>query len=233
MYIYKMYSNSTQGCPPFADLRCVIFDLDGTLVRTNELIYASFNHLMERHLGRRMEPPEIVALFGPPEEGAIEKVFGRERVAPLMDELLEYYSAEHSSLAGLHDGIVEILRFLRGRNTRLAVFTGKGKWTTEITLRAFDLERYFDLVVTGNDVQQHKPSPEGILQALDRFGLQPSQALMVGDSVSDAKAGHAAGVRVASVLWDAFDPAKVRAVNSTCVFESVASFDAWLRTQLA
>jgi phosphoglycolate phosphatase-like HAD superfamily hydrolase len=55
---------------------------------------------------------------------------------------------------------------------------------------------------------------------------------MVGDSVSDAKAGHAAGVRVASVLWDAHDPEGVRAANSTCTFDSVGSFHAWLRAQL-
>jgi len=228
-----MYSNSTSACPPFADLKCVIFDLDGTLVRTNELIFASFNHLMERHLGRRMEPAEIVSLFGPPEEGAIEKVFGPDRTPALMEELLQFYAAQHSELADLHGGIEEMLRFLKERKIRLALFTGKGKWTTDITLRAFKLEAYFDLVVTGNDVERHKPHPEGIRQALERFGIQPSQALMVGDSVSDAKAGHAAGVRVASVLWDAFDPENVRAVNASCTFESVASFDAWLRAQLS
>jgi pyrophosphatase PpaX len=225
-----MHPKST--CPPFADLRCVIFDLDGTLVRTNELIFASFNHLMERHLGRTMTPGEIVALFGPPEEGAIEKVFGPERTPALMQELLEFYAAQHSTLADLHGGIEEVLRFLKERNITMALFTGKGKWTTDITLRAFGLQGYFDLIVTGNDVERHKPDPEGIRQALERFGVQPSQALMVGDSVSDAKAAHAAGVRIASVLWDAYDPDNVRAVNGSCVFESVAAFDAWFRAQL-
>ncbi len=227
-----MCPNSTLACPPFPDLRCVIFDLDGTLVRTNELIYASFNHLMERHLGRRMEPAEIVALFGPPEEGAIEKVFGPERTPALMEELLGFYAAQHSTLADVHEGIEEVLRFLKERGIRLALFTGKGRWTTGITLGAFGLDGFFDLVVTGNDVERHKPDPEGIRLALDRFGLRPSQALMVGDSVSDAKAGHAAGVRVASVLWDAHDPEGVRAANSTCTFDSVGSFHAWLRAQL-
>jgi len=86
--------------------------------------------------------------------------------------------------------------------------------------------------VTGNDVEHHKPHPEGIRQALERFGLQPSQGLMVGDSVSDAKAAHAAGVRIASVLWDAIDPENVKAINASCVFHSVVSFDAWFRAQL-
>jgi pyrophosphatase PpaX len=228
-----MVTNSTSACPPFPDLKCVIFDLDGTLVRTNDLIYASFNHLMARHLGRTMKPAEIVALFGPPEEGAIDKVFGPERTPALLQELLEFYAAQHSTLADLHEGIDNVLRFLKDRKITIALFTGKGKWTTDITLRAFGLEGYFDLIVTGNDVEHHKPHPEGILQALERFGLQPSQALMVGDSVSDAKAAHSAGVRIASVLWDAFDPEHVRAVNASCTFDSVAAFDAWVRAQVS
>lgn len=227
-----MDSIAASSCPPFADLRCVIFDLDGTLVRTNELIYASFNHLMERHRGCRMEPAEIVALFGPPEEGAIERVFGPERTPALLNELLEFYASQHSALADLHDGIEDILRFLKERGITIALFTGKGRWTTGITLRAFGLESYFDLIVTGNDVERHKPDPEGIRQVLERFGVRPSQALMVGDSVSDAKAARAAGVRIASVLWDAFDPERVRAFNGSCVFDSVASLDAWLKAQL-
>lgn len=227
-----MPTNATPTCRLFADLRVVIFDLDGTLVQTHELIYASFNHLMVRHLGRTMEPAEIVALFGPPEEGAIEKVFGPERTPALMQELLAFYAAQHSVLADLHEGIEEMLRFLKERGIKLALFTGKGKWTTDITLRAFGLEGSFDLIVTGNDVVHHKPHPEGIRKVLERFGFRPSQALMVGDSVADAKAAHAAGVRVASVLWDAFDPENVKAVNGSCVFDSVASFDAWLRDQL-
>jgi 2-phosphoglycolate phosphatase len=210
----------------------VIFDLDGTLVRTHELIYASFNHVLAKHLGRTMEPAEIVALFGPPEEGAIESVFGAERTPALMRELLEFYAAQHSRLADVHEGIEDVLRFLRERGIRLALFTGKGKWTTDITLRAFGLEGYFDLIVTGNDVEHHKPHPEGIRQALERFDIPPAQALMVGDSVADVSAARAAGVRIASVLWDAYDPERVKALNGTCAFESVAEFDGWFRTQV-
>jgi HAD superfamily hydrolase (TIGR01509 family) len=211
----------------------VIFDLDGTLVRTNRLIFASFNHLMARHLGRTMEPAEVVTLFGPPEEGAIEKVFGPERTPSLFEELLEFYAANHSRMAELHDGIVEMLAFLRERKLRIALFTGKGRPTTGITLRAFDLERYFDRIVTGNDVGHHKPHPEGILQSLESFGIRPAHALMVGDSASDVKAANAAGVRAASVLWDAYEAARIRAVNPGCIFETVPAFDAWLREQLS
>jgi pyrophosphatase PpaX len=211
---------------------CVIFDVDGTLTQTNELIFASFNYLAEKYVGRRFSPEEIVALFGPPEEGALRKVFGPEGLESKMEELLDFYTSHHRSLASLHAGIRELLGYLKGRGIRLAVFTGKGRRTTMITLRALEIEEFFDLVVSGNDVIHHKPDPEGILLVLRALGLRPEQALMVGDSLSDIRASRAAGVPIASVVWDAYDRATVQRENPGCCFQSVEEIFAWFRKNL-
>ena len=213
-------------------LSCVIFDVDGTLTRTNDLIFASFNHLADRHLGRTFRPDEIIALFGPPEEGALEKVFGPEHIDRLMEELLRFYSANHAMMASLHDGIEPVLRLLKENGIRLAVFTGKGRHTTRITLETLGIASYFDLVVSGNDVREHKPNPEGILKILDHFNVAPGAALMVGDSLSDIRAAHGAGVRIATALWDAYDRSGVMAANPDCLFERVDEMHAWLRALL-
>ena len=213
-------------------LSCVIFDVDGTLTRTNDLIFASFNHLAEKHLGRTFSSKEIIALFGPPEEGALAKVFGPANIDRLMDELLRFYSAHHTAMASLHEGMEPLLRFLKDRGMRLAVFTGKGSRTTRITLEALGIESYFDLVVSGNDVLQHKPHPEGILRILAHFRVTAESALMVGDSISDIRAAHGAGVRIATVLWDAYDRAGVTAANPDCIFERVDEIHAWFKALL-
>lgn len=218
----------TQAAP----LSCVIFDVDGTLTRTNELIFASFNDLAQRHLGRTFRPEEIIALFGPPEEGALEKVFGSANIDLLMEELLLFYSANHRAMASLHDGMEPLLRFLKKRGIRLAVFTGKGRHTTRITLDTLGISAYFDLVVSGNDVRLHKPHPEGILRILEHFGVEPEAALMVGDSMSDIRAARGAGVRVATVLWDAVDRPGVAAANPDCLFERVDEMHEWFRALL-
>jgi HAD superfamily hydrolase (TIGR01509 family) len=210
-------------------LSCVIFDVDGTLTRTNSLIFATFNHLTERHLGRTFRPEEIIALFGPPEEGALAKVFGSENIDRLMEELLQYYAANHAAMASLHGGMEPLLRFLKERGIRLAVFTGKGRHTTRITLETLGIASYFDLVVSGNDVRNHKPHPEGILKILEHFGVEPGAALMVGDSLSDIRAARGAGVRIAAVLWDAYDRAGVMAAKPDSLFERVDEMHAWLR----
>ena len=72
---------------PAADISCVIFDMDGTLTRTNQLIFASFNHVAEKYLGIRLSPEEIIALFGPPEEGGLSRLLGSAHAPDAMDEL--------------------------------------------------------------------------------------------------------------------------------------------------
>ncbi len=162
----------------------------------------------------------------------MEKVFGRERVPVLMEELLAYYRQEHDRLASLHPGVREILSLLHEHRITLAVFTGKGRGTAEITLEKFGIRRFFAMVVTGNDVVRHKPDPEGIHSILTRFGLRASDALMVGDSMADVRASRAAGVPMAAVLWDAYDRERVLTSGPDYVFHEVQDLYAWCRNMV-
>jgi HAD superfamily hydrolase (TIGR01509 family) len=214
-------------------ISCIIFDMDGTLTRTNELIYASFNHVADKYEGKVYTPTEITAMFGPPEEGALAKIVGKEQLDDAMDDFVAFYEKHHPAMAGAYDGIVNILRFLKDRNVILAVFTGKGSRTTVVTLEKLGIKEYFDFIVTGNDVVNHKPSSEGIRKVLTKFGLPPEQALMVGDSVSDVKAAHEAGVKIAAVLWDSYSKEKVLGMDVDYFFHSVEEFERWLRNHYA
>ncbi|MBI3578006.1 MAG: HAD-IA family hydrolase [Ignavibacteriales bacterium] len=183
-----------------SDLKCIIFDMDGTLTQTNRLIFDSFNYIAKKYQGRIYSEPEITAMFGPPEEGALLAIVGENQIDEAMKE-----------------------------ERHLALFTGKGIHTTTITLEEFHLTKYFNFVVTGNDVVKHKPSAEGIQKILTHFSLKPNEVLMVGDSVGDAKASHEAGVKIASVLWDSYAKEKVLQMNSDYVFHNVQEFYQWLR----
>lgn len=206
---------------------CVIFDMDGTLTQTNELIFASFNSVMNKYLGKTFTPREIIALFGPPEEGGLQQVLDARHVDAALDELCAFYRAHHGTMARLHDGIEEILQFLKARKILLAVFTGKGRRTAHITLDEFNLTRYFDLIVSGNDVVNHKPHPEGILKILRHFSLAPSQAIMIGDAMSDVKASRAAGVKMGAVVWDCYDKERILAEKTDFVFHTVRELHEW------
>ncbi len=215
-----------------SQLKCVIFDMDGTLTQTNKLIFDSFNFIVQKYQGKTMSEKEITALFGPPEEGAIVPIVGEEKRDEAMKVYLDFYEKNHKKLAQLYPGIRDILTFLKQRKISLALFTGKGTHTTRITLREFELEPLFDYVVTGNDVVNHKPSSEGITKILNHFRLKPDEVLMIGDSVSDVKASRDAGVKVAAVLWDSYGKEDVLRLKTDYLFHNVGQLDAWLRGQL-
>jgi pyrophosphatase PpaX len=212
---------------------CVIFDMDGTLTQTNELIFASFNHLARKYLGKEFTPAEVVSFFGPPEEGAIACAFGNEPVDRLMDELCDFYREHHQRMARLHPGVEDLLRSLKERGAILAIFTGKGRRTAGITLEMTGVKGFFDLVVSGNDVVNHKPHPEGIMKILATFKLTPGEALMVGDSLSDIRASRAAGVPMAAVVWDSYDRVRVAEASRDCVFDTAEALSGWLLPRIA
>lgn len=211
--------------------RCVIFDMDGTLTQTNQLIFDSFNYIAKKYQGREYSEPEITAMFGPPEEGALVHIVGEERIDAVLKEYLEFYKNNHNKLARLYPGILDLLKFLKQQNCRIALYTGKGIHTTNITLEEFGLRQYFDYIVTGNDVVSHKPSAEGIRKIMAHFGLKPDEVLMVGDSVADVNASHEAGVKIAAVLWDSYAKDKVLQMKTDYQFYSVDELTRWMQEQ--
>jgi HAD superfamily hydrolase (TIGR01549 family) len=205
--------------------------MDGTLTETSQLIYDSFNHIARMFTGKTYTIPEITAMFGPPEEGALLAIVNKEQIDAAMKEYLLFYRTHHNHLARLFPGIEEILKFIKERGKKLAIFTGKGVYTTTITLQEFLIEEYFDYIVTGNDVVKHKPSSEGLQKIMEHFELKPNNVLMVGDSAVDAEAAHEAGIEIAAVVWDSYAKEKVLQMNTDYVFYNVGEFHDWLKEQ--
>lgn len=196
-----------------------IFDIDGTLTSTNQLIFDSFNHIAKKYLNKTLSEEEIISLFGPTEGQIFEKLFG-EKHLDVGEDYYKFYSDNHF-MADIYPGLKEILAELKKKNYPLGIFTGKGRESSMITLTKIGVDKYFDLVVTGDDVENHKPSPEGILKFVNKFNLNKEKVLMIGDSVGDVKAARDAGVKIASVLWDSYAAEKVKEMESDYYFHSV------------
>lgn len=203
--------------------------MDGTLTQTNQLIYDSFNHIAEKYINKRLTPAEVIAYFGPPEKEAVEAMIGSEQIETAMKEYYSFYHSNHNQLASLYPGIVEILNFLKEQQVRIGLFTGKGRNTTDITLQQFEIEQYFDLTITGDDVDEFKPSGDGIRKIMQKFSLRPDEVLMVGDAVADIKAARETNVQIASVLWDSYGKDAVLQLQSDFIFHSVGEFSRWLQ----
>jgi pyrophosphatase PpaX len=206
----------------------IIFDIDGTITHTNQLIYDTFNYVSDKYIGRTFTPREITAMFGPPEDYAIRDMVGESRFEQAMEDFYRYYKTHHSEKAGLYDGMFDILSGLKQAGFQMAVFTGKGRTSAEITIEELGLSQFFDTVVTGHDVVRHKPSGEGLLRALERMNLPHENALMVGDSVADVRASREAGIDIAAVLWDSYGHEEVLKLDTDYTFTTIGDFRRWI-----
>jgi HAD superfamily hydrolase (TIGR01549 family) len=199
--------------------KAIIFDIDGTLTSTNELIFKSFNHIAKKYLDRYFTDEEIIALFGPTEDVILEELCG-ENFKNAKNDYYEFYKSHHH-IANLYPGIKELLDYLKSKNVLLAIFTGKGRQASLITLEELSIIKYFDLIVTGDDVTNHKPSSEGIVKFINEYSLKKDEVLMIGDSVADVYASKEAGIKIASALWDSYAAEKVKTLRSDYYFNTV------------
>ena len=199
----------------------VLFDLDGTLVDTTDLILQSFAFTFAAHLpGRLPSRAELVATFGRSLPATLRDMAAEHGAADpeaLATEMLatyrEFQVEHHDTLIRPFAGIDQALAALHDAGHRLGVVTSKMRHSARRGLRLFDLERYFEVAVFHDDVTRHKPDPEPLLEAARRAGVAPARAIYVGDSTHDVIAGHAAGMRTAAVLWGPFDRDVLEAVR--------------------
>ena len=116
-----------------AKYKGIIFDIDGTLTSTFDLIFASFNYVMKKYLNKNYSNEEIIGLFGPTEDQILDELCG-ENSEKAKEDYYNFYSKNHH-MAGLYPGIKEILEYIKSKNVFLSIYTGKGRKAAAITLK--------------------------------------------------------------------------------------------------
>lgn len=205
----------------------IIFDIDGTILQSNQLIFATFNYVTEKYLGKTTRPEEIIALFGPTERVIIKQLF-EDNYENVMADYYQFYRNNHKSMAKIFDGIVELIDSLKNRGILLSIYTGKGRGSTEITLDELGITDKFDMIVTGDDIEGHKPSPEGVDVFINKYNLNRDRVLMIGDAPPDVNAAKSTGIKVASVLWDSYAKEEVLQMESDYYFDTVEELSKFL-----
>ena len=185
--------------------RAVLFDLDGTLIDSVGLIFASFRHTLQVHRGKA--PPDDVWLagLGTPLWKQLEAFAETpQEVDDMVATYREYNFANHDRMVRPYPGTRDALTTLKARGYRLAVVTSKSRRGTERGLQICALAEFFAIVVAVDDVENPKPHAEPVLKALDLLDADPENTVFVGDSPHDMAAGRAANVRRAAALWGPF-----------------------------
>ena len=179
-------------------IRGVIFDLDGTLGDTLPVCYRAFSQVLGRRLGRPFSDTEIHSMFGPSEEGILARLCPADPEGALNEYLAEYRAA-HLQCPRPFRGISRALETLQCRSIQLAIVTGKGPRSAQISLDAFDLGRFFPLVEAGSPDGGVKPA--AMRRVLSRWGFAASEAVAVGDSPSDIRSAKEVGITSVAAAW--------------------------------
>ncbi len=229
VYTGMQFQNTTHA-RVLMNLAGMIFDLDGTLADTLPVCFAAYRLVLRRWLGQHRTDEQICALFGPNEEGIIRGLVPGQWQAALAAYLAEYerLHAEHNcSFAGIED----MLRLLHKHGIRLAIVTGKGPASADISLRHLGLAPYFQRVETGSSAGPIKPG--SLRRILAAWNLTPHQLAYVGDSPSDMDAAREVGVLPLGATWAATSTLRnAPDVAAYTGFATVADLVDWIQAQL-
>ncbi|HXF95581.1 MAG TPA: HAD-IA family hydrolase [Gemmatimonadales bacterium] len=185
-----------------------LFDLDGTLIDSIDLILRSYRHTLRVHRG--IEPPDEVWMRGLGTPLWVQFRHWTDDQAEIEAMVATYraYNLEHhDTLVRPYDGVADAVRQLDAAGKRLGLVTSKMRSGALRGLRLLGLEQTFHAVVGADEVTHPKPHPEPVLKALDLLGAPAADAVFVGDSRHDIECGRAAGVKTAAALWGPFDRA--------------------------
>lgn len=194
--------------------RTVLFDLDGTLIDSMELIRRSYDHTLRVHLGRAMEQREWLSGLGRPLRWQFAQLAEDEREVDAMIATYRAWNlAHHDELVRGFPGVLDAVRELHERGATLGIVTSKLHASARRGLELCGLSPFFDVLIGVDDVTEHKPHPAPVLAALAKLERDPHTAVMVGDSPHDLASGRAAGTKTAAVAWGPFEHAELRATE--------------------
>jgi pyrophosphatase PpaX len=195
-------------------MKTYLFDLDGTLLDSIELILTSFHHTSRVHLGKELSDEYWLSGVGTPLRTQLSHVADSEVE---LDAMLATYRAfnleNHDKMAKAYPGVVEVVRKLHEEGAPMALVTSKLSTGATRGLRLLDLQEELAVRVCADDVENGKPHPEPVLKALAALDARPEDAVFIGDSDHDIHSGHAAGVTTVAVTWGPFAREKLEAAG--------------------
>jgi pyrophosphatase PpaX len=178
----------------------LLFDLDGTLIDTNDLIITSFLHTLEQYKPNEYKRDDVLKFIGPPLYDSFASV-SPEQAEEMCKTYRKFNLAKHDELVTEFEGIYELIERLHKEGFKLGIVTAKVRVPVMMGLKLTKLDQFFDCIITLDDVDHSKPHPEPVQKALAKLGSTPEQAIMVGDNSHDIEAGQNAGTKTAGVSW--------------------------------
>jgi len=181
-------------------MKALLFDFDGTLLNTNDLIIQTFMHVLEERFPGKYKPEDCLRFIGP----SLRQTF-TELTPNEVDEMIQKYRdwnlAHHDELCTEYEGVVEVLTELRKMGVRIVIVSTKARAGILRGMKLLGIEHLVEFYIGIDDVANVKPNPEPVLLAIEKLGVTKEDVMMIGDNSHDIEAGHNAGVKTAGVAW--------------------------------
>ena len=189
--------------------KTVIFDIDGTLIDSEEAVISSLQRVLKHHYGRDMERRELDFIFGIPGSESLPRL-GIEDTETAK-RLWNGYMLESLHMIRVFDGIEPLLAALKERSVAMGVVTSKTRQEYRDEFAPLGLAHYMDVVVCADDTERHKPHPEPLLKFLELSGADAGSAIYIGDTIYDCECARDAGVDFGLALWGCKVPERIPA----------------------
>jgi pyrophosphatase PpaX len=183
-------------------LDTIIFDLDGTLIDTNDIIIRSFRSTFDRHFPEvEVTNYQIHSFIGP----TLEQTFSDYTNDPfeiqdMIDSYREFYVKYEVGNFQIYPDVIEVVKDLKEKDYNLAILTSKFKVAAWPSFTHYNLDQIFDVFVSLDDVEFPKPHKNAVETVLSHFP-ESKTAIMIGDNQGDILAGKNAGIYSAGVAW--------------------------------
>ena len=186
-----------------AALEVLLFDLDGTLIDTIDMIMASARYASEQVLGEALPDDVLRRNIGVPLVAQMEE-YAPGRSAELLAVYREHNARVHDEMIREYAGVEEMLRSLSAQGYRMGVVTSKSRPVAQRGLDHFGLSAFFEVLVGYEDTESHKPEPLPVIEAASRFAVPVEHCMYCGDSPHDMEAGLLAGAVTVAARWGPF-----------------------------
>ena len=201
------------------EFEAALFDIDGTILNTDQFILQAFRHSLNAHAGRDTNWDEIATVLGKTLKKCYELLEPGKDPEQLAQTHMKFQQANlHLSVP--YDGSSNVLRVLSEAGVKIGAVTSRHNDSLSDTLEMAGVLNYFDTLVSADDVVNHKPHPEPIHKALETLRISPQRTIMIGDTEFDILAGKSAGTRTVGVTYG-FQGEGIRRSNPDYVIDDI------------
>lgn len=206
-----------------SELRGLLFDADGTLIDTHDIILTSMRHTLNGLHGFNYTDEELMRGVGTPLLDQMLSLANCDKATAeaLVADYRKHNDSIHDAGIKTFPGTKDALARMRSAGYKMGVVTSKRHEMAERGLRLTGILEFFEFVIGSDDWPEHKPKPGPILHGCDLLGISPNEAAYIGDSPYDIQAGNAAGCTTYAALWGMFSPETLEAEYPDFCCESI------------